>query len=231
MDTRAEMETELIARLQVASNSSLFPSSRITTLIQNAYKWATNLFIWPELVRAKCTSTIANAEYYDYPSEFRTGTIIRLEIDGDPYDRKDYEDYMDYKENNPNTTKKMFANYGRFFFVNPTPSSNGSNNIDVWGAIQADVLDDSTDETIFTNSSPEGNEAVVERGFAIAMKRIDSAVSKSSNDEATIILGKLNMDAWKSTHRDKRLDHPRFNVPNFFGNDRSPGVGKFSYQP
>ena len=78
MDTRTEMETELVAQLQVASNSSLFPSTRITSLIQNAYKWATNLFIWTDLVKAKTTSTGTNQEYYDFPEEFRSNTVVRL---------------------------------------------------------------------------------------------------------------------------------------------------------
>jgi len=231
MDTRSDMETELVAQLQVASNSSLFPASRITTLIQNAYKWATNLFIWKDLVKAKTTSTQAGQEYYDYPSEFRSGTIVRLEIDGDPYQRYNFEDYLDYKENNASTTKKMFANYGRYFFVHPTPTSTGSSNMDVWGAIQADELDDATDETIFTNNKPEGNEAVVSRAFSVAMKRIDKEASKDANDESVAILGKLNLDEAKATQRDQRLDHPKFNVPNYFGSSRNSGIGQFDYQP
>ena len=231
MITRTDMETELVAQLQVASNSSLFPSARITTLIQNAYAWATNLFIWLELYRAKCTSTVADAEYYDYPEEFRLGTILRLEVDGEPYERKNYEDYLDYKENNPDTTKKMFANFSTWYFMNPTPTENGSNNIDVWGAIQADLLANGTDETIFSNNKPEGNDAVVQRAFSVAMKRIDSGLSETENDNAIAVLGKLNADEWKATQRDKRLDHPKFNVPNFFGGARNAGIGKFDYQP
>ena len=231
MDTRADMETELVAQLQVASNSSLFPSSRITTLIKNAYKWATNLFIWKDLVKAKTTSTVASQEYYDYPAEFRSGTIVRLEVDGDPYKRYNFEDYLDYKENNANTTKKMFANYGRFVFICPTPTASGSANIGAWGAIQADTLDDSTDETIFTDNNPEANEAIVDRAFSVAMKRTDKTASKDAKDEAMLVLGKLNRDEAKATQRDQRLDHPKFNVPNLYGGNRNSGIGQFDYQP
>lgn len=231
MITRANMESELTSQLQASSNSSLFTSTRITSLIKNAYEWATNTFIWLDLVKAKTGSTKNGYEYYDYPDEFRSGSVVRLVIDSVSYERKNFEDYLQYKEDNSNTTKKMFASYGRQFFVNPTPSSDGSSNMDIWGAIQADSLDNSTDTTIFSYNSPEGNEAVVQRAFGVAMKRINPSLSKSEMENAISILAKLNSDQWKATQRDQRLDHPKFDVPNYFGNDRSAGIGKFAYQP
>ena len=232
MDTRSEMETELVAQLQVAANSSRYPSTRITTLIQNAYKWATNLFIWTDLVKAKTTDTGASQEYYDYPEEFRSNTIVRLEIDGDPYERKNFEDFLDYKENNSTTTKKMFANYGRLFFVNPIPSAIGTDNICAWGAIQADALSSAASETIFTDNNPEGNEAVVQRALGVALKRIDKDQSLLEIQEAVATLAKLHSDEIKATQRDKRLDHPSMNVPNMYGNYASnPNPGRFNYQP
>jgi hypothetical protein len=231
MDTRTEMETELVAQLQVASNSSLFPSSRITTLIQNAHDWATSLFIWVDLVKAKTTNTGANQEYYDYPEEFRSGSIVRLAIDGKGYDRKSFEDYLAYKEDNSASTEKMFANYGRYFFVSPTPASLGSSNMDIWGAVNADALSSGSSDTIFSHNKPEGNDAIVLRAFSVAMKRIDKAVSDKALEEAIMILSKLHDDESKANQRDQRLNHPKFDVPNYFGTNRSAGIGKFNYQP
>jgi len=232
MDTRAEMETELVAQLQVADNSSLYPSTRITTLIQNAYKWATNLFIWTDLVKAKTANTAVSQRYYDYPEEFRSNTILRLDIDDDPYERKNYEDFLDYLENNSGTTKKMFANYGRLFFINPVATAVGSNNISAWGATQADDLSASDTETIFTNNNPEGNEAVVQRALGVALKRIDKGQSIQEITEAIAILQKLNADEIKATQRDKRIDHPSMNVPNMFGGySMNPNPGRFNYHP
>jgi hypothetical protein len=231
MDTRTEMETELIAQLQVANNSSLFPSTRITTLIQNAHTWATTLFIWLDLVMAKTTNTNASQEYYDYPEEFRSGSIIRLAIDGESYDRKNFEDYLDFKENNTGSDEKIFANYGRFFFVNPTPASLGSGNMDVWGAVQADELSEGTSETIFTGNKPEGNEAIVLKAFSVAMRRIDKTLSDGAMSEAILTLSKLHGDEVKATQRDQRKDHPKFDVPDFFGGISTPTPGRFSYRP
>jgi len=55
MTTRADLEAELLTRLQVADNSTLFPSARLTSLIKNAYIWATQFVVWHDLVRARAT--------------------------------------------------------------------------------------------------------------------------------------------------------------------------------
>jgi len=230
MRTRAEMETELLAQLQVATNSSMFPSTRLTTLIQNAYTWATNLFVWLDLVQAKCTNSIASQEYYDYPSDFRSGTIMRLEIDGISYERKNYEDYLAYKENNPGDTFKMFANYGRFYFIHPTPSANGTNNITIWGAINAPALANGSDVTIFTDNKQDGNEAIVRKALAVALKRIDNNLSQTEEANAIATLTKLSADEQQSTQRDQRIQHPKFVVPDYYAPRTKTTYGNFNLE-
>ena len=41
MQTYTELQAELLSRLQVAGNSTLFTSTRIANLIKDAYMWAT----------------------------------------------------------------------------------------------------------------------------------------------------------------------------------------------
>jgi len=231
MTTRSDLETELLARLQVATNSTLYPSARLTTLIQNAYIWATQLFIWHDLVRAMTTGTKVDHEYYDYPAEFRSESILQMEIDGDWYGRKNYEDYLDYRRDNPSTTKKMFASFGRRFFVNPTPTTLGSANISIWGAIQADALSLSSSVPIFSYNKEEGNEATIRKAFSVAVKRQDSNLSTSEENEAKAVLAKLSFDEQTNTQRNQRLNHPMLNVPDFFvGKGRTP-YSRFNYQP
>lgn len=228
MTTRAELEVEVIARLQVASNSTLYPSTRITTLIQNAYMWATQLFIWHDLVRAVCTHTTASNEYYDYPSNFRSESIVRMEVDSVEYYRKNYEDYLAFQRDNPNSTKKMFSSFGRQFFVHPIPTATGVDNLVVWGAIQADALTLSTSVPIFSYNKDEGNEAVIKKALAIALVRSDVQTAKSEESDAIAILTKLSNDETKNTQRNKRFNHPMLNVPNYFGNGGATDVGSFN---
>lgn len=227
MDTRSDLEQELLSQLQAADNSSLYSASRLTQLIKNAYIWATNLFIWNDLVRAKCTGTIAGNDYYDYPDEFRSDTIIRLEIDGVPYEQINYEDLLDFKRNNPNSDEKLFANFGRQVFVYPTPTTNGTNNMVLWGAIQADDLVNSTDVTIFSGNKESANESIVRKAFSVAIKRTDKATSKEEEKAAIDELTRLNLIESKGRQRQRRKQHPRFIVPDFFAGRGVTAVGNF----
>lgn len=226
MQTRSDLEQELLSQLMAADNSSLYSASRLTSLIKNAYLWATNLFIWNDLVRAKCTSTIAGNDYYDYPEEFRSDTIIRVEIDGEPYDQINYEDFLDFRRDNPNSTEKLFANFGRQLWVFPTPTANGANNMDLWGAIQADPLVNSTDVPIFSGNKESANESVVRKGFSVAIKRSDSTLSQSEEKAAVAELGRLNAIEVKGRQRQKRKNKPMLNVPDFFAQQGS-SIGNF----
>ena len=230
MRTRADMEAELLARLQVANNSTMFPSARITTLIQNAYIWATTTWVWTDLVNGKYTSTIANSEYYDYPADFRSNTIMRLTVDGVSYDRKAFEDYLAYKERNPSDKYKMFASYGRYYFIHPTPTANGSNNITVWGALMADGLPNANSTTIFTDNKEEGNEALVRKALSVALTRIDKNLSVAEEQAARDMFAKLYIDELAATQRDQRIQHPKFLVPDFYAGRYKTSYGNFNFE-
>lgn len=233
MDTRENIEDELIARLQTADNSTLFPASRITQLIQRAYVWATQLFIWQDLVKGKYTTTQANINYYDYPESFRTSTIIRLEVDGESYDRVNFEDFLAYKENNPTGEDKIFANYGRQVFISPTPTSAGLN-LSVWGAynVKASDLSSSSSQTIFSENKEEGNEAIVKKAYSVAIKGDNNNLAISEEKDALGILARLHQEEQASTQRDKRKDHPKFDVHDMFrGSNTANLTGHFSYRP
>lgn len=236
LDTRSDLETELQLQLQSASNSTLFPASRLTSLIQNAYREATTLFKWLALARAKTTSTVAKGSednsYYDYPEEFRTNTVFRIEIDNLEYNRKSFESFLDYVARNPNNTqKRIFANYQRFVFISPDTSA-GTDNMDVWGIIQAPELSSSSSETIFTGNADNGNLAVVSLALALATKKIDPNLSQRERADALMVLGKMNADEWAQYARDQQLDTPMFEVPDFFGVPNVDGyIGRFNYDP
>jgi hypothetical protein len=231
MTTRADLEAELTSQLQVASNSTLYPSSRITSLIKNANSWATNLFIWLDLSTGKKTNGFSGQEQYGYPEEIRSETIFRLTVDDESYERVSFEDYLQFREDNSSSDKKMFASFKRIIFIHPTPTSSGSDNIKVWGAMEADDLILPTSTTIFSNNKIEGNEAIVRKAFSVGIKRSDPSLAKSEEQEAVAALLKLNTDEWKSTQRNIRVNRPMFGVHDLFGSGGSTPYGRFAYDP
>lgn len=215
MQTYKEMQDELIWRIQSAANSTRYPLTRIKLLITDAHQWATTLYIWDALVKARmCDSGVF--EYYDYPDDFRDGTIIRLELNNEKYDRKNYEDYLDWQRNNPGDTKKIFASFGRQYFITPTPTAVGSSNISIWGAIQAPALVGDTDKTVFSMNNDTGNEAIVRKALAAACTKTNPNLATKEEQAATDLLEKLYEKQERTKNRDQRLEHPRFIVPDMF---------------
>lgn len=226
MQTYTELQSELLSRLQVADNSTLYTTTRVQSLIKDAYMWATSIYLWPELEKAKTTST-STAYYYDYPSDFKTDSITRVIIDTKEYDRKAFEDFLDYKDKNPtDTNTRIFADHGRQVFIFPTPTA-GSSNFDIWGLVQATQLSLGADVTIFSSHDDAGNEAVVKKALSVALAKINKAMAQQEEAEAKGILGTIYGKILQRQQRDQRLDHARFEVPNFFGKQVG-NIGKFS---
>lgn len=238
MQTRLEMEAELQKQLRSATNSNIFPSDRLTSLVQNSYVTATTIFKWLALARAKTTSTTAKGAgdddcYYNYPDEFRTNTVFRVEIDGKEYNRKSFESYRDYRNRNPigGSSKRIFSNYQRFIFVSPDTSV-GTDNMDIWGIIQAPELSTGASETIFSNNADEGNMAVVKLAKAVALESIKPDIAQRSLEEGMLMLARINESEWEEYKRDQQLDTPLFAVPDFYGKPMLNGlIGQFNYDP
>ena len=235
METRSDLETELLARLMAANNSTLVPASRATKLIQDAYIWAGSLFFWPSLYRARLASTLANQQYYDYPTDFLTGSISRLYVDGVKYNKIAYQDFMDYVDNvnvgsiPPDPTKHYFAEFGRQYFLWPTPTQNGTNNLIIWGNIQPPALVNPTDTTIFSMWDDSGNEAIIKKALSVSMERIDSGFAAGQKAESVQLLSLMWAKVAAEMQKNQRLAHPMFNVFDMFGQQSGQStIGNFN---
>lgn len=174
----SELRTAVRSDLNVSVNSSLFPEATIDLAINRAYvNKISRLFRWPQLEDAKMTSTQPDQDYYDLPDTWSPDSAYKLEIDGDFYGEDPdfnpltFQDFLDWKDDNPNSTEKKWAVHGHQFFVTPTPTAVGSNNISIWGQKNVDKLENATDQTVFSKNMPECNEAIVLEAVAILKKK------------------------------------------------------------
>ena len=229
MDLFSDIVLAVQDDLTVGEESALYNPTLIKRAINRAYRKAGALFPWPELQDAKKTSTVANQEYYDYPSTWRSNSIWKLTIqDSDGNDDRygespdgsplSFDDYLAFKEDYPNSTDKKWANQWRRFFIWPIPTTNGSNNISVWGQIVTTALSADSDTTIFSYSAGEGNEAIVLEAVAILKSKGDQEKSGEFRSlEAKQILsgywGKIRKEMSKY---EKNM--PFFQVTDMFGN-------------
>lgn len=232
MDLFSELQTALLSDLTVDSTSTLFPTETVKLAINRAYRKAGGLYRWPELEDAKKTSTVSGQEYYDYPDTWRPDSMWKLLVDDEDYfDPLAFKDYLYEKENNiPSGADSLWSTQWRRFFIYPTPTTNGNNNISIWGVKNVTTMTDDSDVTIFSYSLPECNEAIVlEAGAILKAKGEDNRTSEFKSAEAKMILtvawGKIRQEQAKYERTIPLLD-----VTDMFGktqDDIKNDIGRF----
>lgn len=232
MDTFAELITAVNTDMNTNSDSPLFTPEAVKLAINRAYWKSGSLFLWPETEDGKKTSTIANQEYYDYPKNWIPDSVWKLSVDGVDYGTPlVFDDYLYEKENNyPTGLKKMWTSQWRRYFIYPTPTTNGNNNISVWGQKVVDKLVNNADVTIFSYSMPHCNDAIVLEADAILKSKgenEDSSEFKSKEAKQILTI------AWNKIAKSQskyRKTTSFFEVPDFFAPNatRKQVIGDFS---
>lgn len=230
MDLFSELIQAVQADLNIDDYSTLFPLARVKLAINRAYRKSSGLYRWPELEDAQKTSTVASQEYYDYPDTWRPDSAWKLTVDGEDYgDPLAFKDYLYEKENDiPCGADYLWSSQWRRFFIYPTPTTNGNNNIVIWGVKNVSTLTNNTDVTIFSYSMPDCNEAVVLEAEAILKAQGEnekSAQFKSveAKQILTIAWGKIKQEQMKYERTT-----PFFEVSDMFGTGSSKNlIGKF----
>lgn len=219
MKTRLEMRTKLQRDIMASTASTAFSPTVLDSELDDAYSWARGLYYWEDLSDAKKTSTKANADYYNYPGSWKLGSITSLFVDGLEYDRRNWEDFYKYRLLHPTNDEvvRYFANHNRWFFIFPTPTELGVNNIVVIGNKQGDDMDAGDGaQTIFSQKYEEANEGIVRKAFSSCIKRADQALSKSEEVAALAILTTVRKKELDGKIKDTPLDKPMIEYTQFF---------------
>ena len=85
------------------------------------------------------------------------------------------------------------------------------------------------DETIFSNRYPLGNQAIVKQGLTIIRAKPDKKTAMVEDSEAKSILTAIHRKIMSRKQKYQRLDHPFFNVPDYYGGKQGAPIGGFSY--
>lgn len=234
MDSLANIRAAVQDDLTVGDESTLYSPTLIDRAINRAYRKVGGLFPWPELQDAKKTSTQVGQEYYDYPQNWRSNSIWKLEVDEERYGESpdgsplSFDDYLNWQRDYPDSTDKKWANQWRRYFISPVPTAAGTNNIHVWGIKVIASLSADADTTIFTYSTPEANESIQLETVAILKSKGDddkSAQFKSIEAKQILVV------AWNKIVKEQskyEKNMPFFDVPNLFGKDTSQDLrGRF----
>lgn len=223
MDTFAELVAAVQSDLTIGAETSFITPITVKLAINRAYRKAGGLVRWPETEDSKTTSTVLSQEYYDYPDNWRPDSMWKLKVDnvryGEGIDGSPlvFSDFLNFKEDYPDSLEKKWSTQWRRYFISPIPSTDGNNNIEIWGQKVVDKLVNDADVTIFTYSLPECNDAIVMEAEAILKRKADQAQEASTffSPEAKQIL----LVAWnkiKQENDKNEKNEPMFNVPDMF---------------
>lgn len=161
----SELLTELNNRISAAKVSGFWTDAQKKEWINKAGERICNFKNWKDLELAKSTTTKGDQEYYDYPSEFKPNSIYHLEVDGDEYDKKNWDEYQDYKA--AESDAKIFTSHNGFYFISPTPEE-ADLSIDVWGYKRWVKLVANEDTPILPS---EFDEAIIKLALATCLKK------------------------------------------------------------
>ena len=227
MRTRLDIKNKLLPKLYAVGTSTYFTTTRVEDQIDDSYLTVAAARQWPDIKKGFVTHTEAGEDYYDYPDNCQTESVFKISVDGESdYDKWDFEDFMKEVEDNPNATKRKFAEYGRQIFIFPTPTTTGTANLILWGVIQAASLTDDGDVTMFTDWSDVLNEAIEQDAYGNLIQNIDPNKSLAAIANADKIITREYKKIADRLQR-KLKNEPQFLVPDFFGTS-SGNIGGFS---
>ena len=232
MDTFEDLIGAVQDDVTINDNSTLFPLPLVKRAINRAKRKTEGLFRWPPLEDALKISGEAGEFYYDYPERWRPDSIWKIVVDSEDYGKPlAFEDYLYEKENSIPSGKDYFwANQWKRFFIYPTPTADGTENIDIFGIKSTVDLVADGDETIFSYSMPEVNEAIVLEAVKILKSKGEEQQSGemlSAEAKAMIAL------AWSRIKQDSAKEvktQPMLNVTDMFsgrGNRGGSETGNF----
>jgi hypothetical protein len=158
--------------------------------------WATSYHKWP-FTEGRLQTTFATGggpggdEWYF--EGYKADSFRILQVGGKRLTKLNFEDYQIMREAQPTVTDRVFADYGRTVFINPSLDASGT--ITAYGQYQPYI--DVTDEngtTIFSGYDEEGNEAIVEKMTGYLKRREHLANEAELHDQRAA--GKLE-EVWK----------------------------------
>ena len=231
MNLFCELYLAVQSDLNIGSDSTLFPIETVKSAVNRAYIKSAGLFLWAETEDAQKTSTQANTEYYDYPDNFRADSIWKITVDGVDYeDPVAFKDYLYEKENDmPSGRQKMWASQWRRYFIYPTPTTSGDNNIVVWGQRIVDEMVNDADVTIFSYSMPECNEAIVLEAEAILKNKGQEEQTGAFRSQEAKAIFAIAWNKVKQNQAKYQKTQAMFTYTDFYAtrNTRDTNIGRF----
>lgn len=176
MRTLADLKYAFLVRNGMDTTAAYYTDTILNKMADDAHQWAAGLYKWP-VTEGRVSTTMASL-YTDedgylvgvYPEGWKPDTIRQLRIGGKKADKKNFAQFQDFLENNPQSNKRIFSDFGLRYYVNPNIDLSGT--VTVWGQYApASLGGDDTAVTVFSDFNQDANEAIVEKMLEFGMQK------------------------------------------------------------
>lgn len=173
LNTAGDIYTEVLVRNNRTTTDSFITDAMLQDWLRMAHVWASSYKKWPMTEARDRTATFSGTEELPYTSlgvSYKADSIRMLQVDGKRFQKLNFEDYQMFRESRPDGNDRVFSDYDRILFINPTADVSGT--VTTWGQYQPTI--DPTDlaaTTVFSTRDEEGNEALVEKMTANLKRR------------------------------------------------------------
>lgn len=211
-----DIRNQVIVRLGIATTSAYYTETILNDWVNSANKWATSYKKWP-MTEGRVSTTFTSVEEWSFEG-YKADSFRLLQVGGKRFQKLNFEDYQIFRESEPNSSERVFTDYGKLVLINPNSGVSGT--LTAWGQYSPGDIDvtDLNAKTVFSDGDEEGNEAIVEKVIAIANTREKKPqVSEFHHTKASQILealwGRTNAEQFNyHTHRSRGGMWQRFNI-------------------
>ncbi len=177
MRTLANIKNDFLVQNQSSTSVAFYTDTILNDWADKAHKYSAGYKKWA-MTEGRVSTTFAslytNEDGYltgDYFEGWKPDSIRLLTIGAKEVAKKNFYSFRRFLEDNTSSTERIYSDFGRQYFVNPTIDLSGT--VTAWGQFTPATLDGTVADalTIFSDVADEGNEALVELMQSYAKKR------------------------------------------------------------
>lgn len=165
MRTRDDIFTEVLVRNNRTTTDGFITDLMLKNWFLQAHTWAMSYHKWP-FTEGRASTTFAsgggsNSDEW-YFEGYKADSIRRVQIGGKRLKKLNFEDYQIFLEENPTGNDRVYSDFNRILFINPSIDASGT--LVIYGQYLPYI--DVTDEaalTLFSGYEEEGNDAIIQK--------------------------------------------------------------------
>lgn len=213
---RGDLKTEILVRSGMTTTSAWLSETFLNNWINQAHRWAAGFKPWP-YTEGRTQTTYSGLEILEVEG-YKADSFRFIYIGNERLQKLNFEDYKIFKEEQPNSSDKVYSDFGGLVYINTNMGISGT--LVAYGQyMPANIVDNDggdADELVFTEHGDEGNQAIIAKVRSwISSRENDQGASESQEAKSRALLSELwgrIMDEQHAYHTKDRGWFKRFNV-------------------